>query len=46
MVPAKFPGYIEPGDMQNTINPMFGGNMYENSCILFFVEGALLPGGQ
>ena len=32
MVPAKFPGYIEPGDVQNTITPMFGGNMYENSC--------------
>ena len=33
IVPAKFPGYIEPGDVQNAITtPMFGGNIYENSC--------------
>ena len=33
MAPAKFPGYIESGDVQNTTTPMFfGGNMYENSC--------------
>ena len=31
MVPAKFPGYIESGDVQNTTTPMFGGNIYENS---------------
>ena len=28
---VKFPGYIEPGDVQNTITTMFGGNMYENT---------------
>ena len=32
MVPAKFPGCTEPGDVQNTITPMFGGNMHEKSC--------------
>ena len=30
IVLVKFPGYIESGDVQNTITIMFGGNMYEN----------------
>ena len=30
MVPAKFPGYVESGDVQNTSTIMFGENMYEN----------------
>ena len=30
IVRVKFPGHIEPGDVQNTITPMFGRNMYEN----------------
>ena len=30
IVRVKFPGYIESGDVQNTITTMFGGNMYEN----------------
>ena len=27
---VNFPGYIEPGDVQNTITTMFGGIMHEN----------------
>ena len=30
IVTVKFPGYIEPGDVQNTITIMFRGNMYKN----------------
>ena len=30
IIPVKFPGYIESGDVHNTITMMFGGNMYEN----------------
>ena len=30
IVPVKFTGYIESGDVQSTITIMFGGNMYEN----------------
>ena len=32
IAPVKFPGYIESGDVQNTITIVFGGNMHENSC--------------